>query len=574
MNDFQIKEKVAEIFRVVNNIPIFDNSDVKITHLSGISNQTFKCSLDLTDFGTRKKLQSLLEENYESNFKQSLLQEVNEKNSKTLVKIRTCSEGSSSNEELDSNKSTSNSSKHSNANSNTNNGIISKYVTVTDFVFKVFGRISVIVDRELENKIIHNLNKDNKGPKILATDYKLYRAEEFIHNSRNITQVELFEEDLIQQIKDLMVLVNSYGDHQKYFAYLNYLSKPIVKGKEMTSLNSEDQLNSNNQHKNTLVKDLCNRLLKENTSNVFNFSWKMRELAIRSLDEFEREVILDKDFWLDTEYLKIYEGILSVREKLNSCIDTIIDFAPKYPVFVLSHNDAHPCNIMINDKRSVFLIDHEYCGYNFLGFDISNFLLESIFKLDYEEYPFYKQFAKFDTYFKPEYFAQYKSYIEMFFGKFQDKISNQLTQVEGLNFEDLKDDYLKENTYLDLLCMSSVYWFIYAIIYFKYEDFKFRRDFDYFSYSQVRYSVIDYVKAKTRFSKSNKKKTEETTEEDTLKTLQEEDNKENNEDKESKQNGKINSESEKDLAYVHEECKKENYSCGGNDFRASSIEID
>ena len=44
---------------------------------------------------------------------------------------------------------------------------------------------------------------------------------------------------------------------------------------------------------------------------------------------------------------------------------------------VLSHNDLHLGNILICKKRKrVYLIDFEFAQFNYIGFDIGNFLNE------------------------------------------------------------------------------------------------------------------------------------------------------------------------------------------------------
>jgi thiamine kinase-like enzyme len=42
---------------------------------------------------------------------------------------------------------------------------------------------------------------------------------------------------------------------------------------------------------------------------------------------------------------------------------------------VLSHNDCHTGNIMITSER-IYILDFEFSQFNFIGFDLGNFLNE------------------------------------------------------------------------------------------------------------------------------------------------------------------------------------------------------
>lgn len=488
----------ANALNKINNTDIFTEKDISFKHLSGISNMTFKCYINLDNSETLSKYEQLLSNNLISSLN------VNKKSKfcGSFSNINTMNESNSSRSDSETSGGTdsfkinclngntnvistmnnyfSNSNSSSNNNSSSiNNSNVQSFndktksnkTIITNLLYKVFGKISEIVDRKLEYKIINGLSEANKGPKIICTDNHNYRIEEFIENSRNIDQQELFDSDIKSQIIESFLLTNSFGDFDSYL--------PLI-----------SQIDS---------KALMNTLLEDKTANLFNFTKSMRVLAYDSLDNFKKDLIKDKEYYNNDDsnssnnkekYQQILDTIETIKAKMDSCFEDTLDLVPKYPILVLSHNDPHPCNILINDNRKVFLIDHEYCGYNYLGFDIADFLLESNFKLDADEYPFFIKFKEFDVYYSDEHYDTYKKYIEDFFEANEDKINKYKGEC---SFEEIKTEYLKKSTLYKLIALSSIYWFIYAVIYFKYEDFKNKSDFDYFNFSIVRYSVLEFL---------------------------------------------------------------------------------
>jgi ethanolamine kinase len=54
--------------------------------------------------------------------------------------------------------------------------------------------------------------------------------------------------------------------------------------------------------------------------------------------------------------------------------------------WVLSHNDIHLDNVLIDEKKNVFLLDFEFTQFNYIGYDIGNFFNE--WAMDIEEKSF------------------------------------------------------------------------------------------------------------------------------------------------------------------------------------------
>ena len=54
---------------------------------------------------------------------------------------------------------------------------------------------------------------------------------------------------------------------------------------------------------------------------------------------------------------------------------------------MICHNDLNNLNVLVDNNFEVFLIDYDYCAYNFIAYDIANILNESCFDYSTQEYP-------------------------------------------------------------------------------------------------------------------------------------------------------------------------------------------
>ena len=62
-------------------------------------------------------------------------------------------------------------------------------------------------------------------------------------------------------------------------------------------------------------------------------------------------------------------------------------FLPKNKeTIVICHNDLNNLNILVRADE-VFLIDYDYVGYNFIGYDIANLINETSFDYGHPSYP-------------------------------------------------------------------------------------------------------------------------------------------------------------------------------------------
>ena len=77
-------------------------------------------------------------------------------------------------------------------------------------VYRKFGEISDVVDRDLESKIISDLANKGVGPKILERDEikNTYRIDEYLVNTKPIPKTEQFDQQVLDQIINI---ANSYS---------------------------------------------------------------------------------------------------------------------------------------------------------------------------------------------------------------------------------------------------------------------------------------------------------------------------------------------------------------------------
>lgn len=231
---------------------------------------------------------------------------------------------------------------------------------IQEIIYRKFGEISDLVDRELEMRIVDNLSNKGVGPKILETDNKTYRIEEFISNAAPMEKSVLKEEEIIERVMHILISyslisgVYHYNIHSESFTedYKIKIDPAITSNPYM----SHERINQN-------IFDMCVKSMYEKaTKNFETFSDKCR----KNYNKFLKKEIFTK-FEKLSHFMKNYH-------------DLFMEVFPKNGLFVLNHNDVHRLNILLaHDKQKAYLLDHEYAAINLIGVDIVNYLIESNF---------------------------------------------------------------------------------------------------------------------------------------------------------------------------------------------------
>ena len=209
---------------------------------------------------------------------------------------------------------------------------------------------------------MENLSLSGLGPKIIVSDQKSYRAEEFVE-AFDLDISQHLEDNIIQQLIRILVayscysFVNSYSINSDSFS-CDYDIK-IKAGKNYPV-----------QVKKNMYEMCAKSMLTKANKNFEIFSLKFKERFDKMINS---KVILK--FQKIKYYLENYKSIFS-------------KIFPKEALFVLNHNDVHRLNFLMQEKDRLMLIDHEYAALNLIGIDIVNYIIEANFNYKVKEFPF------------------------------------------------------------------------------------------------------------------------------------------------------------------------------------------
>jgi thiamine kinase-like enzyme len=323
-----------------------------------------------------------------------------------------------------------------------------------------------MVDRELEIYIINKLYEAEIGPKLYETDMKTYRVEEYLSDYISLEREDLYKPGILNKFYDALSLYNSLGDHTDFDE--NLISKNFKKDKIF------DLLKSRYCNKSNLVDLILNKMLPEadKSLTIFNEAASEHKELLTNDNEFKQR--LDK----------INNGIKNYEK-------AVFNLLPEHTLFVLSHNDLHMLNMMKKqDDSKIVIFDHEYSCFNFLGFDICNYICETFFCMTHNEFPFYKTHnSNFREYGDEMHYKVFLDYIDKFF-------ANHSKEYENLeNFEMIKEKIRTKDYYLRMIGMSAMLWFVFAILYLNYETNVCKNNTDFFYFAFERISIYeDFIK--------------------------------------------------------------------------------
>jgi len=202
----------------------------------------------------------------------------------------------------------------------------------------------------------------------------------------------------------------------------------------------------------------------------------------------------------DKELKEIEEIQVLLSKSEESFLSTI---APsKHSTLVFSHNDLLPGNILlIGESEKIKFIDYEYSSYNYRGFDIANYLNESILDYDAPEEPGFK--VREDWSFSSEEIDNMIFYYVLFSkGKELGVSETELDKIceigiDGIRKSELmnKDLMISESKALKeelkaCTLMSHAYWIVWAIIMCKNPEI----DFDYINFAYQRFILYQKLK--------------------------------------------------------------------------------
>ena len=306
---------------------------------------------------------------------------------------------------------------------------------IDQILYRKFGEISDVVERDLETMIINKLSKIGIAPKIYEIDPNgNFRIEQYLSNTSPIKKIEEFDNHIINQI---IHILNNFSLIANVYKY-EILNNKIV-------------------HNPIFQNDEEDKKIKKISTDMFNKCMnEMYNKALKNFKIFSEEFIKtiprenNKELYLDFEkfdyYMKNYHNIF-------------LDIFPKNGYMILCHNDIHRLNLIIrqNDKK-IFLLDYEYACLNLIGNDFANYMNESCYIYE-NNYQFTKEKIDFE-----KYYNLYKLYINEFINTH--KFMNNIEECKlFLNEIQTKKYYLK------LHCVINLFWFLYCVIYLDFEQF-------------------------------------------------------------------------------------------------------
>jgi thiamine kinase-like enzyme len=333
---------------------------------------------------------------------------------------------------------------------------------LNEFIYRSFGQISDLLDRNLEALVINALSGPGYCPKIFETDNKTYRIEEFIREASELPRAKLFETNTLNQI---ISILNSYTLISNVYTYSIY-----GEGQDEIMINTDITASHYKSERiNQNIYDMCTGTMLNKA--IINFSL-FSEHVFSKLDRNK-----DKGFFAKFDLIK--DTIQNYKIEFASIF-------PKEGLLVLNHNDVHRLNILQKTNGELMILDHEYAALNLIGNDIVNYLIESSFDYTVKEYPFYE--------FNSE-VINFKSFYEIFVN-FVEKFEN--SHQEDLTNEDIVNKFnnIKNYSYfLKLVCVISLFWFLYGVIYLDLDKLTKKNKFDYMEHSINRLAIYKLAKS-------------------------------------------------------------------------------
>jgi thiamine kinase-like enzyme len=309
-------------------------------------------------------------------------------------------------------------------------------------LYRHFGEISDVVDRDLETMIIDELANKGIGPKIYYADpNNKYRLNEYLENTLPIPKEDEFNPNVIDQIINIIINYSLISNLYKY-----NITNEVINFSILNDIGNSKTKRINKNQFDACMTDMYIKALKA----FETFSEKFTAAVPQEGNE-EYYCYLEKFDY----YLKNYKKMF-------------LKVFPKEGFLILCHNDVHRLNFIIrqNDNK-LFILDHEYACLNLPGNDIANYMNESNFIYE-PDYIFTKEKINFD-----KYYEFYKIYLKAFEENY--KILND--SKFGKEFLSLMKT---KKYYIQLHQILNLFWLLYSAIYLNFENWnKDHNDFYY-----------------------------------------------------------------------------------------------
>jgi len=328
---------------------------------------------------------------------------------------------------------------------------------VKELIYRSFGEISELVDRETEKEIIDNLSIQNLTPKIFETDEKTYRIEEYIGNSDVLPRVFIKEDFIIEKMINLLVAYSLITSIYNFSIVSDCLSQEY-------KISFDPQIQ---EIKKQNMYDKCMNLMFNKAKKNFE---KFKKKMSKKYDNFINEEVMNKidkiNYYMDN-YKNLFTKVF-----------------PKNGIASLCHNDVHRLNLLLTeDTEKIIILDHEYSCLNLAGVDIVNFMIESNFDYTKKTFPFYEFEGKT---LEVDFGMFYQVFLE-YMNKFETAHSINSKSEHYLLFQKCK----KPKYFYKIVCVISLFWLVYSVMYMDYEDLIQKKSFDQISHGIDRITIFE-----------------------------------------------------------------------------------
>ena len=386
---------------------------------------------------------------------------------------------------------------------------------ITSFIFKQY--LHGITNRKVESYIIKILENHNIVPKIIETDYKTYRTEEYLEGYTDMTNKDDMNllnskvntkkytiEDIKEDLLDKMISINLAFGFVQYEMNNNKENKENKKNnKDLDNENTEDT-----QYLILLFDEESDKQIKA-IYNSFYFLKPALPKAIYAIEnvlEKEDNSSFTKDILnqiLDFLNDKIMDRMLGLynkyagnnsEQKSDEKNEENNDPLTASNFLCLTHHDLHKANILYNyKKKDIKIIDLEFACFDLVGLDIVNFIIErECFDYTLEKYPFYT-YSEFDI---DLYYEEYVSYMKILTKRIEDGT--------------LEEAVFSKEYYYNLIQIISIFWIVLQSTFlnlstenFAYERYAYNRlDI----YNRVQEIIIKEAKNKEDMDNDKEKK--------------------------------------------------------------------
>lgn len=351
------------------------------------------------------------------------------------------------------------------------------------FILRIYGAASNFIDRDLETKVIKYASKENLCPMIIYTDNKTYRVEEFLNN-----YIQSDNNSLLKNLLHVFKKLSVFNSIEMLEYSCNNFIKEDIKINTQSISNRFIKLYSEDD--NIKLQKNSNYLFSIKTNFVGYFLTlilpKAKEHISYHINKFKNLVKSSDSDVIKQKYNLKLEKTQKAEEFLSNFDFNYKALLPKNGILVLSHNDLHKGNIMINycnnKLNDIKFLDMEFAKMNLFGIDIVNFLIEFCF--DYSDYPRYT----FTGYNCKKYYDMYKNFVEIYFNTCSSSFDAYLKN-NNLNLNDLINKYSHFDYYRLLVKYSCAFWIVVESYYVNDDD----NEFSYLDYMIDRLSIYNEV---------------------------------------------------------------------------------